>query len=92
MRDISALYRLPHTSQFFVIELQIFLSGSNRVKIWRDFSLPHASRFFVATNRVSTSISTMLENTLVHVTLKTVPHALVEVHACPDKLSCSTAH
>ena len=27
MRDISALYRLPHTSQCFVIELQIFCRG-----------------------------------------------------------------
>ena len=43
---------LPHTSRFFVAELQIFLSGLNRVKICRDISLPHTSRFFVATNRV----------------------------------------
>ena len=43
---------LPHTSRVFVVELQILLSGSNRVKICRDISLPHTSRFFVATNRV----------------------------------------
>ena len=34
---------LPHTSQFFVAELQIFC---------RDISLLHTSRFFAATNRV----------------------------------------
>jgi len=29
-----------------------FLSGSNRVKIYRAISLPQTSRFFVASNRV----------------------------------------
>ena len=53
-----------------------FLSGSNRVKICRDISLPHTSRFSLATNCVSASISAMLEKTLVHVTLMTIPHWL----------------
>ena len=53
-----------------------FLSGSNRVKINRAISLPHTSRFFVATNRVEASISAMLKNTLVHVTLMTFPNWL----------------
>ena len=53
--------RLPHTNRCFVVEPQIFLSGSNRVKICRDislpnlllraftlgWSLPHTSRFFL---------------------------------------------
>ena len=37
-------YRLPHTSRFFVKELQIFSSGWNRVKICRAISLPLLKR------------------------------------------------
>ena len=36
---------MPHTSRFFVQQLQSFLSGSNRVKICRAISLPHTNRF-----------------------------------------------
>ena len=42
------ILRPPHTSRFFVAELQIFC----RARICRDISLPHTSRFFVVTNRV----------------------------------------
>ena len=44
----KAMDRLPHTSRFFVAELQIFC----RAQICRDINLPHTSRFFVVTNRV----------------------------------------
>ena len=42
LRNLKPIFfelRLPHTSLFFVVELQIFLLGSNRVKICRDISL-----------------------------------------------------
>ena len=44
--DNLSPYRLPHTRRVFVTELQIFLSGWNRVKICRAISLSHTSRFF----------------------------------------------
>ena len=82
--------RPPHTSRFFVAELQIFC----RAQICRDISLPHISRFFVATNRVlawgqvdfrhvgkDACSRDSHENSL-----------LVEVRASPDKLSWLTAH
>ena len=91
LEDIDARHvvtlRLPHTSRFFVAELQIFC----RARICRDISLPHTSRCFVATNRVevhcsisaliSASISAMLKKTLVHVTLMTIPNWLRRARA-----------
>ena len=46
--DNLSPYRLPHTRRVFVTELQIFLSGWNRVKICRAISLSHTSRFFLS--------------------------------------------
>ena len=46
------LLRLPHTSRFFVAELQIFVGVKSGWNLSGHISLPHTSRFFVATNRV----------------------------------------
>ena len=85
--------RLPHTSRFFVVELQIFCRGEIRLKFVGTSACDTLADFMsqlTAFRRGSESISAMLEKTLVHVTH--FNSSLVEVRASPDKLSRSTAH
>ena len=78
--------RLPHTADFF--------SGSNRVKICRDFSLPHTSRFLSRLTAFRLDFSFDLR----HVGKDPCSRdfrdnsSLAEVGASPDKFSWSTAH
>ena len=71
--------RLAHTSRFFVVELKIFCEG----QIWVKFvgtSVCRTLAYFLwrltAFKLGAMSISAMLEKTLVHVTLMTIPQWL----------------
>ena len=93
--------RLPQTSQFFVVELQIFCRGQIRLKFvgtstcrtladflsWLTaFRLGAESsksrwRYLAKIENCFVGKDAMLERTLVHVTLRTIPHWLRFVQA-----------
>ena len=71
--------RLPHTSRFFVIELQIFCRGQIGLKFIGTSACHTLADFLLrptAYRLGAESISAMLEKTLVHMTLMAIPHWL----------------
>ena len=93
---IDAL-RPPQTKRFFVIELQTFLSDSNRDKISRDIRLPNLVSTVDIISRLTAfrvgAELIMLEKTLLRMPSDSHGNSsLVEERASPDKLSWPTAH
>ena len=88
------LLRLPHSSRFFFVELQIFcrdqiglkLVGTSVCRTLADF-LSRLTAFRLGAE----SISAMFEKTLVHVTLMTIPHWLRYARAPTNYLDLHTS-
>ena len=73
------ILRLPHTSRFFVVELQIFCRGQIGLKFVGTSACRTLADFLsrlTAFSLGAESISAMFEKRLVHVTLMTIPHWL----------------
>ena len=71
--------RLPHSSRFFVEELQIFGMVQIGLKFVRTSACRTLADFLsrlTAFELRAESLSAMLEKTLVHVTIMTIPHWL----------------
>ena len=86
--------RLPHTSRFFFVELQISFRGQIGLKFVGKSACRTLADFLsrlTAFRRGAESISAMLEKTLVHETLMAISHWLRYARA-PTKLSWSNAH
>ena len=71
--------RLPHTSQFFVVQLQIFCPGQIGLKFVGTSAcriIPDFLSRLTAFSLGSESISAMFEKRLVHLTLMTIRYWL----------------